>query len=205
MYFNPRSYKRSDLLRHDLLWELLLFQSTLLQEERLCLFPEIFQLSSISIHAPTRGATFIVVSAVPARIISIHAPTRGATILVRMFLLNYIFQSTLLQEERLIWLPNSNRCRNFNPRSYKRSDTAAFDDLNVLQKFQSTLLQEERQFSYLFILGLLNISIHAPTRGATQRVKGIHWPQQNFNPRSYKRSDGKNAQLSLYLSVIIIA
>lgn len=28
---------------------------------------------------------------------------------------------------------------------------------------------------------------------------------QNFNPRSYKRSDGKNAQLSLYLSVIIIA
>ena len=123
-YFNPRSYKRSDLLRHDLLWELLLFQSTLLQEERLCLFPEIFQLSSISIHAPTRGATsrtstlsfcicisihaptrgatFIVVSAVPARIISIHAPTRGATILVRMFLLNYIFQSTLLQEERLI-------------------------------------------------------------------------------------------------------
>lgn len=32
-----------------------------------------------TIHAPTRGATFIVVSAVPARIISIHAPTRGAT------------------------------------------------------------------------------------------------------------------------------
>ena len=27
----------------------------------------------------------------------------------------------------------------------------------------------------------------------------------DFNPRSYKRSDGKNAQLSLYLSVIIIA
>ena len=27
----------------------------------------------------------------------------------------------------------------------------------------------------------------------------------NFNPRSYKRSDGKNAQLSLYLSVIIIS
>ena len=30
------------------------------------------------------------------------APLVGATILVRMFLLNYIFQSTLLQEERLI-------------------------------------------------------------------------------------------------------
>ena len=146
-YFNPRSYKRSDSRtsskydRSDFIsihaptrgattsfaatiCKLRLFQSTLLQEERLCLFPEIFQLSSISIHAPTRGATsrtstlsfcicisihaptrgatFIVVSAVPARIISIHAPTRGATILVRMFLLNYIFQSTLLQEERLI-------------------------------------------------------------------------------------------------------
>ena len=88
------------------------------------------------------------VSAVPARIISIHAPTRGATILVRMFLLNYIFQSTLLQEERL-W-----QC------------FQCF--LGVI--FQSTLLQEER-------LGALNnekgdsyISIHAPTRGATAKM-----------------------------------
>ena len=166
---------QSTLLQEERLWRcnislpLQEFQSTLLQEERLCLFPEIFQLSSISIHAPTRGATsrtstlsfcicisihaptrgatFIVVSAVPARIISIHAPTRGATILVRMFLLNYIFQSTLLQEERLIWLPNSNRCRNFNPRSYKRSDIR----IHCYNRIHT-------------------ISIHAPTRGATAKM-----------------------------------
>ena len=77
-----------------------------------------------------------------------------------------------------------------------------------------------------FMIGLF-ISIHAPTRGATIQIftNGknrrfqstllqeerlarpsclIRYPL-DFNPRSYKRSDGKNAQLSLYLSVIIIA
>ena len=73
----------------------------------------------------------------------------------------------------------------------------------------------------------LKISIHAPTRGATRSGRGIgqvldyfnprSYKRSDccsirllnlmvyFNPRSYKRSDGKNAQLSLYLSVIIIA
>ena len=49
------------------------------------------------------------------------------------------------------------------------------------------------------------ISIHAPTRGATADIGTLIGILEHFNPRSYKRSDGKNAQLSLYLSVIIIA
>ena len=49
------------------------------------------------------------------------------------------------------------------------------------------------------------ISIHAPTRGATIENGNLILAADDFNPRSYKRSDGKNAQLSLYLSVIIIA
>ena len=49
------------------------------------------------------------------------------------------------------------------------------------------------------------ISIHAPTRGATIYNSVYCVYTFYFNPRSYKRSDGKNAQLSLYLSVIIIA
>lgn len=48
-------------------------------------------------------------------------------------------------------------------------------------------------------------TIHAPTRGATTGQYGYANWKNDFNPRSYKRSDGKNAQLSLYLSVIIIA
>ena len=97
---------------------------------------------------------------------------------------------------------------------------------NCYKVFQSTLLQEERLLSRLSSTTLIKISIHAPTRGATLLLLrtaplhgiSIHAPtrgatvmcgpshaEEDFNPRSYKRSDGKNAQLSLYLSVIIIA
>ena len=55
--------------------------------------------------------------------ISIHAPTRGAT-------------------ERL--LNFSVRFLNFNPRSYKRSDSLTVWKVRILTLFQSTLLQEER-------------------------------------------------------------
>ena len=54
--------------------------------------------------------------------------------------------------------------------------------------FQSTLLQEERLSSIKMEKSHI-ISIHAPTRGATDKaVEGI-LNILNFNPRSYKRSD----------------
>ena len=54
--------------------------------------------------------------------ISIHAPTRGATIIFTEKLINWLFQSTLLQEER-------------------QGQTSMFA---LIFLFQSTLLQEER-------------------------------------------------------------
>ena len=54
--FNPRSYKRSDMVGT-------------------CSSIALF----ISIHAPTRGATRIFQQGIQAFYISIHAPTRGAT------------------------------------------------------------------------------------------------------------------------------
>ena len=103
---------------------------------------------------------------------------------------NGVFQSTLLQEERRysICVFESVR-KNFNPRSYKRSDHFLCDshvnhvDFNPRSykrsdtvsalhslmdwRFQSTLLQEERRQT-----------------AENQRDK-----QSYFNPRSYKRSD----------------
>ena len=122
-----------------------------------------------------------------------------------------IFQSTLLQEERLKLKYIQNGNSYFNPRSYKRSDIVGIclcvgyvvfqstllqeeRRISLKQKkkrreFQSTLLQEERPFfavywqrNFAFQSTLLqeerlssskvgyaseNISIHAPTRGAT--------------------------------------
>ena len=54
----------------------------------------------ISIHAPTRGATEAILPLAEFYTISIHAPTRGATAEVIIELMQHIFQSTLLQEER---------------------------------------------------------------------------------------------------------
>ena len=100
-HFNPRSYKRSDLSIMAFTVFTHLFQSTLLQEERLLFSVMIPLINCISIHAPTRGATIFLVFFEPKsefqstllqeerhydsslfdnlRFISIHAPTRGAT------------------------------------------------------------------------------------------------------------------------------
>ena len=105
---------------------------------------------AISIHAPTRGATGVSEKKVIHRRISIHAPTRGATAAERVragTLTNfnprsykrsdgasnggagalYLFQSTLLQEERLDFF-------------FTNKETISF---------QSTLLQEERRLTPL--------------------------------------------------------
>ncbi len=109
------------------------FQSTLLQEERLLSRLSSTTLIKISIHAPTRGATLLLLRTAPLHGISIHAPTRGATKANAISLQEKLFQSTLLQEER--------RFRVYGI-------TCAF-------KFQSTLLQEERRQKCTIILILI--------------------------------------------------
>ena len=125
-YFNPRSYKRSDIYQAVKLKHL---EISIHAPTRGATFAKhlIYQIVAISIHAPTRGATLKEDRPISKQIISIHAPTRGATLFV-------IIQIILIH--------------NFNPRSYKRSDRPHF-------------------------CGLLNanISIHAPTRGATLRER----------------------------------
>ena len=59
----------------------------------------------ISIHAPTRGATNYLVGVFMQLQISIHAPTRGATVRTIQKTQLLLFQSTLLQEERLTGKP----------------------------------------------------------------------------------------------------
>ena len=166
--------------------------------------------TGISIHAPTRGATALIVDDDYTITISIHAPTRGATKPDDRRRTNRRFQSTLPREERLessplivvevefqSTLPREERrqvvrsgrwLRYFNPRSHERSD------IDKVKNARSHV-----------------ISIHAPTRGATnppfnQAIEfvefqstlpreerlgaGVSSPNTpNFNPRSHERSD----------------
>ena len=115
-------------------------------------------------------------------IISIHAPTRGATPIVYHFLFIYVFQSTLPREERHIIPINGAFVSYFNPRSHERSDKTSCH----LQKFSV-------------------ISIHAPTRGATDTPYSFSAPFTNFNPRSHERSDNDIAAIKSMESISIHA
>ena len=212
------------------------FQSTLPQGERHQLPPgshpgiKHFNPRSHKGSDPTAEAA-------PAKhTISIHAPTRGATgAAPRNPLLSEQFQSTLPQGERLLWIAlNVNKKIHFNPRSHKGSDNIDTRKLTPSQIFQSTLPQGERrshfpamsQYRLEFqstlpqgerpynkvmsgatsyfnprshkgsdvVLGSQEpqkqaISIHAPTRGATFCTGHYNILHCNFNPRSHKGSD----------------
>ena len=79
----------------------------------------------------------------------------------------FLFQSTLLHEERRLSCTHFAEPNHFNPRSYMRSDVLALRSRLNSVIFQSTLLHEERR---------------ATTKLYQQTLA-------NFNPRSYMRSD----------------
>ena len=76
------------------------------------------------------------------------------------------FQSTLLQEERLVRCTQCTQHGNFNPRSYKRSDGGAsvagqMAVISIHAPTRGATVLNEQGYALFFI------SIHAPTRGAT--------------------------------------
>ena len=125
---------------------------------------------AISIHAPTRGATFSLNEVLRCPDISIHAPTRGATVPASASHSSVVFQSTLPREERQIHIQFFlSKTPYFNPRSHERSDPVTLfcdyqggfqstlpreerHDKDMMYRdsdiFQSTLPREERQVSY---------------------------------------------------------
>ena len=144
----------------------IIFQSTLPQEERRKLCSDGSMPKRISIHAPTRGATFS------------RFGLPGS----------YQFQSTLPQEERPRPVHSAPWHHYFNPRSHKRSDAAhrhqkPRQNISIHAPTRGATMIDTR-----FVI-LDPISIHAPTRGATPALLPRTGPGGNFNPRSHKRSD----------------
>ena len=99
--------------------------------------------------------------------ISIHAPTRGATNMSVQIICIVLFQSTLPREERQWWGVVCTSTIYISIHAPTRGATfdLSFHLLPFL--FQSTLPREERHLLSHLILKLISISIHAPTRGAT--------------------------------------
>ena len=78
-YFNPRSREGSDKRRRSSQASRIRFQSTLPRGERQEKAQLCTDATTISIHAPARGATRPPVHTAQGQPISIHAPARGAT------------------------------------------------------------------------------------------------------------------------------
>ena len=77
----------------------------------------------------------------------------------------------------------------FNPRSHAGSDNLIVDIPIIIARFQSTLPRGERRIFVKPGLDFFQISIHAPTRGATTCATGEQGASKNFNPRSHAGSD----------------
>ena len=78
---------------------------------------------------------------------------------------------------------------NFNPRSREGSDAAAAIIVPIIARFQSTLPRRERRNFHAIFYGGINISIHAPAKGATIGALLIKKMPRYFNPRSREGSD----------------
>ena len=126
----------------------------------------------ISIHAPTRGATEVSGDYDSKFVISIHAPTRGAT---WRFLKEEPHQTDFNSRPYARGDPllqRSSHCENsnFNSRPYARGDSVHCMIRTSIQIFQFTPLREGR-LSPLHDKDINpDISIHAPTRGATEKI-----------------------------------
>ena len=146
---------------------------------------------SVSIHAPTRGATGTYIVSYKVSCVSIHAPTRGATITsVNTYARTFWFQSTHPRGVRplLVVLPGYltrfqsthprgvrlSRCTvkqslgiSFNPRTHEGCDFVKLLAQCVPRCFNPRT-HEGCDDNLASARNLRDVSIHAPTRGATR-------------------------------------
>ena len=154
------------------------FQSTLPRRERHSAFAAINPSIVISIHTPTKGATWNnSTHTYTVTAISIHTPTKGATCLN-------------------IYKPRKDV--NFNPHSHEGSDCRSRTRPTMITVFQSTLPRRERQSIRADENKRKIISIHTPTKGATYKTLGtpkecrisIHTPTKGATEKI--RADSKS-------------
>ena len=109
----------------------------------------------VSIHAPTRGATFLVVPCIVIMLVSIHAPTQGATCV----------EGHLQRLQPVsIHAPTQGATSSRRPKSRHRG-------------VQSTRPHRVRQSTHPKIGRDDQVSIHAPTQGATQQQERQYYPK----------------------------
>ena len=187
-YFNPRSHEGSDCNVQQAHQYPSAFQSTLPRGERLHI--DLSHLMYANFNPRSHeGSDYVLFIPFAYLYISIHAPTRGATLRKESWVVMYQFQSTLPRGERHGGKGFARAVRNFNPRSHEGSDLLKRE---LGYKYDISIHAPTRGATHILFHTLCCdiISIHAPTRGATNRKDRIDEALLNFNPRSHEGSDG---------------
>ncbi len=127
----------------------------------------------VSIHAPVRGATLAFVGQVAVVVVSIHAPVRGATAVVSACVASAaMFQSTRPCGARRFRPASSRPARQrFNPRARAGRDMMGRSRNSSVAVFQSTRPCGARHSGGETVQRLRGVSIHAPVRGATRSLR----------------------------------
>ena len=216
--FNPRSHEGSDSCRLQRIYQGGSFNPRS-HEGSDCTARNISPSDTVSIHAPTKGATrsFSGTSfslscfnprshegsdadtnaAVADTGVSIHAPTKGATLLIK-----------------LKGTPVS--C--FNPRSHEGSDQVIHAVFRLVKDVSIHAPTKGATIPKKSFIPFRTVSIHAPTKGATnvnasgylilrfqstlprrerQSYNRIIQSCKSFNPRSHEGSDGVHVQIRM--------
>ena len=147
--FNPRSHEGSDLQKTWCLLSFTDFNPRSHEGSDVCLLMPM-PLSGIFQSTLPRGERQSTASASSDTSISIHAPTRGATNLLQLLVIFVRFQSTLPRGERHILSVSNFSHINFNPRSHEGSDVHPVRQQFQSHKFQSTLPRGERHKSCIY-------------------------------------------------------
>ena len=198
--FNPRAHAGRDNKNVTLRNAVTVFQSTRPRGARRPKTRSTTPNRIVSIHAPTRGATTGTLTAV-----SVNAGFNPRAHAGRDHYHHYQqrwrnqFQSTRPRGARQILCTAILKTAGFNPRAHAGRDTKHFQKPQM-RVFQSTRPRGARQINNQTRACLRLVSIHAPTRGATYRGRGIKVLPPCFNPRAHAGRDG-NSRLSPYTQI----
>ena len=191
--FNPRTHEGCDSLAGKINEEELMFQSTHPRGVRPSWVTGLDSHYFVSIHAPTRGATVPYVfykeyqkfqSTHPRGVRRTNTDICHISTMfqsthprgVRLALLNNVsnivlFQSTHPRGVRRKYMYRLRQFIRFNPRTHEGCDRSSQKDFGTLLKFQSTHPRGVRLYGTCRACSTKNVSIHAPTRGATAHTE----------------------------------
>ena len=162
-----------------------MFQSTHPRRVRPCVVLQAL-VFAVSIHAPTQGAT-LSANIRLSRAVSIHAPTQGATVIPFPPAFPTAFQSTHPRRVRPVTGFIATGYSSFNPRTHAGCDIIA-SAIEADCEFQSTHPRRVRPKRAADKL-LADVSIHAPTQGATGCRSSAGRCSTSFNPRTHAGCD----------------